>query len=100
MSSIMLYGLDAMAHGALIALLAAPAATWLFWRLAAGLGRGAHIALTLVSAYGAVSLVAAAWALLFERTGHEDEALIGALLAGLLLQALACIFLFIVPRKF
>jgi hypothetical protein len=95
----MLWGLDAMAHGAVVALLVGPAALWAIWRLAAGLARGPRLLLALLAAFGAVSLAACLWALLFERTAYEDEALIGALLTGLLLLLLAVPVLLLLSRK-
>jgi hypothetical protein len=95
----MLYGLDALAHGAVVALLVLPAALWALWRLAAGAPRTTRILLCLLAAYGAVSLAGSAWALLFERAAYEDEALFGALLAGLALMFLACPILLLVSRK-
>lgn len=95
----MLYGLDALAHGALAALVTAPVVTWLAWRVGAGAAPLRRLWLALFAGYGATALATLAGSLLLERRGFKDEAVLGALLLGLLLQAIACPILFLASRK-
>jgi hypothetical protein len=94
----MLYGLDAMAHGAILALLGVPLATWLLWRLASGLAasRWQRVLLTGLASFGAVALAGLGYSLGFERSGFEDEAIFGVLLGALAFQLLACPILFLI----
>jgi hypothetical protein len=95
-------GLDALFHGALVAVVAALPATVLFWRLTRGFHAGPRVARPLVvgwAAYGAIAALGAIYALAFERVAFQDEAIAGALLAGGALQLLLFLVLLAVPRR-
>ncbi len=98
----MLYGLDALAHGAIVAMIAVLPATLLFWRLTPGLSAGARALRPFVAcsaAFGLVAVAGALFALNFERGHYEDEAMAGALLVGGALQLLAFAVLLLLPRR-
>ena len=94
----MLHGLDAMAHGAIVALLGVPLATWLLWRLTPDLAppRWRRVLVIGLAGFGAVALAGLAYSLGFERTAWQDEAVFGALLVGLAFQLVACLILFLI----
>jgi hypothetical protein len=98
----MLYGLDAMAHGALAALVALLPAVVLFWRATARLAPGARALRPFVACCAAFGVAAAAgglWALGFERSGYADEAMAGALILGGAAAVVAFLILLLLPRK-
>lgn len=98
----MLYGLDALAHGATAALITMLPAMVLFWRLTRLLAAG-HRALrpfvACSAAYGAMIAVAGTWAVNFERPGFADEAVSGALIAGGAALVVTFFILLLLPRK-
>lgn len=98
----MLYGLDAMAHGALAALVALLPAVVLFWRMTGPLASGGRALRPFVACCAAFGLAAAAggtWALGFERPGYADEAMAGALILGGVAALVAFVILILFPRK-
>jgi hypothetical protein len=98
----MLYGLDALAHGATAALIALPPLIWLFWWLTALLGAGARALRPFVAccaAYGFAVAVAGTWAINFERAGYADEAVAGALIGGGIFALIAFLILLALPRR-
>jgi hypothetical protein len=98
----MLYGLDALFHGAVIALFVAVPATILFWSLTRPLAPGARWARPLVTAWAGFGLTAALgalYALAFERVNFEDEAMAGAMIVGGAAQLLAFLILLALPRR-
>jgi hypothetical protein len=93
--------LDALFHGAVVALVAALPATLLFWRLTRGFHAGPRVARPLVvswAAFGAIAALGALYALAFERVAFQDEAIAGALLMGGALQLLLVLVLLLIPR--
>lgn len=88
----MYYGLEALLHGAIVALVAFPLALLLFWRLTRALDVG-HLALrpivALSAAFGLAQLLSHIWALGLERHGFADEAMAGALILSGVLALLA-----------
>jgi hypothetical protein len=86
------YGLDALLHGGIAALLTFPPALVLFWRATALLNAGARLLRPIVAisaAFGLSQLLSDLWALVFERTSFQDEAMVGALIAAGLLAVAA-----------
>ena len=102
MSDISFYFLDAMMHGMIAAAVPAIPALMLFWRLTRLLAAG-HRALrpfvACCAAFGASLLVGGLYAVHFERTGFEDEAVLGAMIGGGALQALFFLILLFIPRR-
>ena len=99
MSDIGLPNLDALLHGAILGALAGPVALLLAWRLARGLPRLRRLVLAILGGAGGIACVAGAWSLLLERESYADEAMTGALLAGLVLLPLgAALLFFFTPR--
>ena len=98
----MMYGLDALAHGAAAALVALLPTAFLFWRLTAPLASG-HRALrpfvTCCAVYGAMAAAGGVLALGFERPGYADEAIGGALVACAAFAVIAFLILLLFPRK-
>lgn len=98
----MYYGLDALAHGAVAALVALLPAVVLFWRIAAPLAAGPRALRPFVAcaaAFGAMMVVAGVYALNFERSGFADEAMGGALVVGGAAVVIAFLILLLFPRK-
>ncbi|MBP0463745.1 hypothetical protein J5Y09_07470 [Roseomonas sp. PWR1] len=98
----MYYGLDALAHGAVAALVALLPALLLFWRITAPLAAGPRALRPFVTgcaAFGVVMAVAGTYALGFERSGFADEAMGGALIAGGAAILVAFLILLLLPRK-
>ena len=101
MNDVSLYGLDAMWHGALVALLAVLPATALFWLPLRGLAAGPRWLRPVVAGWASLGLTAMPgllYATVFERDAFEGEAMGGILLAGFVLQLLVCLVLLILPR--
>ncbi|WP_198375273.1 hypothetical protein [Neoroseomonas rubea] len=98
----MYYGLDALAHGAVAALVALLPAVLLFWRMTAPLAAGPRALRPFVAcsaAFGAMAAFAGAYALGYERSGYADEAMGGALVAGGGAILVAFLILLLLPRK-
>lgn len=97
----MLYGLDALAHGAAAALIGFVPAVVLFWWLTRGIA-GPRVQRPFVAccaAYGIAIAAAGTWAVNFERAGFADEAVAGALIGGALAGVVALLILLLFPRS-
>lgn len=97
-----MYGLDALAHGAVAALVALLPAVLLFWRLTAPLAAGPRALrpfVTCCAAFGVMTAAAGTYALGYERSGFADEAMGGALVAGGAAILIAFLILLLLPRK-
>jgi len=97
----MYYGLDALAHGAVAALVVLLPALVLFWRLTRGLP-GPRPQRPFVAACGAYGIAvggAALWAAGFERHAFIDEAIAGGMIVGALAAFVAFLILMLFPRK-
>lgn len=98
----MMYGLDALAHGALAALITLPPLLLVFWRLTRLLAAGSRVLRPFVSACAAFGLSMAAsgtWALNFERSGYADEAMGGALIGGGIVALIGFLILIALPHR-
>jgi len=97
----MFYGIDALAHGAIAALVALLPAVVLFWRVTGPLGwsRALQPFVTCCAAFGVAMMAAGVWALGFERNGYADEAMAGALILGGAGAVIAFLILLLFPRK-
>jgi hypothetical protein len=97
----MYYGLDAMLHGAVAALVALLPAVALFWRLTRGLAgpRPQRPFVTVSAAYGIAVGAASLWAANFERSAFVDEAMGGAMIFGALAAFVVFLILLLFPRK-
>ena len=97
-----MYGLDALAHGAVAALVALLPAVLLFWRLTPPLAAGPRALRPFVAcaaAFGAMMAAAGVYALGYERRGYADEAMGGALIAGGAAILISFLILLLLPRK-
>ena len=97
----MLYGLDALAHGATAALIGLLPALPLFWWLTRNLAgpRVLRPFVTCCAAFGIAMAVAGTWAVNFERSNFADDAVAGALIGGGIAAAVAFLILLLFPRK-
>lgn len=99
----MFYGIDALLHGAIVALAMLVPATMLLW-LATGPMRGGSRALRALlialAAWGVMMLAAGTYGLGWERAGFVDEALMGGVIGGGVLAALLFLVLLLaLPRR-
>jgi hypothetical protein len=96
----MYYGLDALAHGAVAALVVLLPAVALFWLLTRGLDgpRALRPFVTVCAAYGVAAGGAGLWAGNFERPNFVDEAMTGALIIGAVAGVVAFLILLLLPR--
>lgn len=98
----MYYGLDALAHGAIAALIALLPAVAFFWRITRPLAAGPRPLRPFVAccaAFGVTIAVAGTWAVTIERVGYADEAVSGALVVGGAAAVIAFLILLLLPRK-
>ncbi len=95
MSDIGLAGLDALVHGAAIALLVLLAGTPLLWSLARGLARPRRAVLTSLACLGASGLLS----LPFSLDDRTEGTAAAALLASAILQGAALIVLLLLPSR-
>ena len=98
----MMYGLDAMAHGAVAAGIIVLPAVILFWQLTARLAAGPRALRPFVSCsatFGAMAAAGGIWALGFERNSFADEAMAGTLIGGAACALLAFLILLLFPHK-
>lgn len=99
---IVLYGIDAVLHGALVALATLLPAIWWFWRRAAPFADGHRALRPFVACCGTFLAILAAggvFALGFEREGYAGNVMVGALVGGAVLLVLAFLILLMLPRK-
>jgi|GEM_PF-3128515 len=98
----MFRGLNVPAHGATAALIGLVPATFLFWRLTARPDPGPRAPrpfVACVAAFGAMAVVAGAWAIRHERPGFAGEAVSGAMVAGGAAVTIVFLILLLFPRK-
>ncbi len=97
----MYYGLDAMLHGAIAAVILLLPALWFFWRLTRGLAgaRATRPFVVACAAYGIAVGGAGLWAANFERPSFVDEAMGGALIGGVIVALIGFLILLILPRR-
>lgn len=97
----MMYGLDALAHGAVAALLTLPPALVLFWWLTRPLAvavRALRPFVTACAAFGLSMAASGTWALTFERSSYTNEAMGGALIGGGLVGLIGFLILLALPH--
>jgi len=94
-------GLDALAEGAVAALVLLLPALALFWWLTARLATGPRAlrpAIACCAAYGVMAATGALWAFTAQRPSLVDEAVAGLLIAGALALVVAFLVLLLFPR--
>ena len=98
----MYYGLEAMLHGAIAAVILLLPGLWFFWRLTRGLAgaRATRPFVAACAAYGIAVGGAGLWAANFERPSFVDEAMGGALIGGVVIGVVAFLILLLFsPRR-
>lgn len=98
----MFYGIDALVHGAVVALAMLLPAAILFWLATEPMRGGSRALRALViglACWGAMMLAAGAYGTGWERRGYADEALMGGVIGGGVLAGLLFLLLLVVlPR--
>ncbi|WP_198371237.1 hypothetical protein [Roseomonas rosulenta] len=95
-------GLEAMAQGAVAALVIILPAVVLFWRMTGRLGAGPRALrpfVTCCAGFGAVAAFGSLWAYATFRPGLVDDAMAGLLLMGGLAALVAFLTLLLFPRR-
>lgn len=97
----MYYSLDALAHGAIAALVVLLPALPVFWWLTRGLAgaRPVRPFVATCAAYGIAVGGAGVWAMNFERPSYVDEAMGGALIGGAIVALIGFLILLALPRR-